>query len=122
LGAGTVQSDASGNLSVSSSAALKTDVIDYSNGLSNVINLRPVKFRWKEETGLDYNNDYVGFIAEEVEEELPDAVLCPEETCTPDGEMVPNGKSKGLSDRVIIAALVNSVKELNTRIEQLENN
>jgi len=122
LGAGTVQSDSSGNLSVSSSAALKTDVQDFISGLSSIINLRPVKFKWKEETGLDHHNDYVGFIAEEVEEELPDAVLCPEETCTPDGEMVPNSKSKGLSDRAIIAALVNSVIELNTRIEQLENN
>ena len=122
LGAGTVQSDSSGNLSVSSSAALKTDVQNFISGLSSIINLRPVKFKWKEETGLDHHNDYVGFIAEEVEEELPDAVLCPEETCTPDGEMAPNNKSKGLSDRAIIAALVNSIIELNTRIEQLENN
>ena len=121
LGAGTVQSDADGNLSVSSSAALKTEVRDFTGGLSNINNLRPVKFKWKQDTGLDYHNDYVGFIAEEVEEELPDAVLCPSECCDND-EMVDNHKSKGLSDRAMIAALVNAVQELSTRVQQLENN
>ena len=59
--------------------------------------------------------------AEEVEEELPDAVLCPSECCDND-EMVENHKSKGLSDRTMIAALVNAVQELSTRVQQLENN
>lgn len=121
LGAGTVQSDADGNISVSSSESLKTDIKNFESGLSNIINLRPVKFKWKEETGLDHLNNYVGFIAEEVEKELPDAVICPGECCE-NGEMIVNEKPKGLSDRAIIAALVNAVQELNQKIEQLENN
>jgi len=123
LGAGTLVTDADGNFTASSSRDLKTDIQDYNSGLSNVLSLQPVKFKWRQDSGLDYKNHYVGFIAEDAQEALPESVVHPNKiTGEKEDEEIDNPNPKSLSDRAIIAALVNSIKELNTRIEQLENN
>ena len=109
FGAGTLQTDASGNLSVSSDINLKEEVESYVRGISEIVQIDPIKYKWRKESGLDTKNEYTGFNAQNVQEVIPEAV---------------NVNRRGyltLSDRPIIAALVNSVKELKAENDQLRN-
>jgi hypothetical protein len=49
----------------------KQDIVDYTRGLSEVLQMRPVSFRWKD--SLEYGTQY-GFIAQEIETFVPEIV------------------------------------------------
>jgi hypothetical protein len=55
---------------------LKQDVRPYEPGLNEVLHLRPVRFRYRDDPkrGLTSAGEEVGFIAQEVREVIPDAV------------------------------------------------
>lgn len=72
----------------------------------SVLNLRTVMF---DRRGNDTPNDEVGFIAEEVEQALPEAA------------MYFDDKIDGINDRVILAAAVADIKRLHARLTELEN-
>ena len=106
-GAGAVQSDANGNLSVSSDERLKTMVGSFERGLEEILQLKPINYRWNAQSGLDQKGMYSGFSAQNVQSVIPEAV---------------GQDQKGyltLSDRPIIGALVNAIKELNTKNQAL---
>lgn len=70
------------------------------HGLQEILNINPIIYKWTPESKLDQKYEYAGFSAQNVKENLPLST----------GE-----NSEGflsLQDRVITAALVNSVKEL----------
>jgi hypothetical protein len=106
-GAGTTSFDANGNFVSSSDERLKDIQGEYIPGLAAILQINPIRFKWKNETGLDTDNAYVGFSAQNVMKYLPGAV-----GKGPDGYYT-------LSDRTIIAALVNAVKELKAEIATL---
>lgn len=107
-GAGTLVTDSSGNITASSDGRLKDIQRDYQSGLAEVLQLQPKVFKWKPETRMESEQEYVGFIAEDVERVLPDAIGTD-----------PHGY-RTMSDRSIIAALVNAVKTLEARVAVLE--
>jgi hypothetical protein len=87
------------------------DVIgSYTRGLDDVLKLSPKNFTWNEYSKLDRETINTGFIAQDVLSIIPEAVH-------KDG----NG-FYSISDRPIIAALVNAVKELSAEINTLKNN
>jgi hypothetical protein len=104
LGTGTVYSNA-GTLTNTnpSDRRLKTNIIPLTYGLSDILKLNPVSYNWKDGT----NGKQFGFIAQEVQEIMPDAVK--------------QGEYLGLEKDAIYSALVNSVKELNKEIELLKS-
>ena len=107
IGAGTLQTDASGNVTASSDIRLKNIQGNFDRGLSAILNIDPISYKWKQESGLDTDHTYTGFSAQNVQHVIPEAV---------------NKDSKGqltLSDRPIIAALVNAVKELSAENAEL---
>ena len=108
LGAGTVISDANGVLSVSSDERLKNITDNFSRGLNEILQIQPINYHWTADSGLDTENSYSGFSAQNVQANIPEAV----------------GKdNRGyltLSDRPITAALVNSVKELKAENDTLK--
>ena len=106
-GAGTVESDASGNLSVSSDERLKNVLGNFERGLEEILQLKPINYRWNELSGLEQQHTYSGFSAQNVQSVIPEAV---------------GQDQKGyltLSDRPIVGALVNAIKELNAKNEAL---
>lgn len=107
-GAGTLTTDASGNITATSDERLKTAIRPFSPGLKAVTELDPITFAWREETGLDTAHRYAGFSAQDVEAAIPEAVG------------ITADEMRTLNDRAILAALVNSIKELNARIAELE--
>jgi hypothetical protein len=99
-GAGTLNVDASGNFYNTSDARMKNVLGSFDAGLKEVLQLEPVRYRWREDSGLDPTFDNVGFLAQDVQKIVPEAV---------------GGTSDSMlsfSDRPLIAALVNAVKEL----------
>ncbi len=65
-----------GSWSNSSDARLKDITGEYSKGLDAIKKLSPVTFYYKEDNprGLSSDQEYVGFVAQEVQEVLPEAV------------------------------------------------
>jgi hypothetical protein len=108
-GAGTLVTDASGNITASSDERIKKDIRPFSRGLREVLGLKPILYGYTRDSGLDQTrNDYVGFTAQNVQAYIPEAV---------------GRDSRGvlsLTDRPIIDALVNAVKEQQKQIEELK--
>jgi hypothetical protein len=90
------------------------NAVPFEDGLAAVMAITPVRYTWNK-TGLKYtkleDREYIGFIAQDVQRAIPEAITGTE------GEE----KYLSLSDRPILAALVSAVKELTTRIKELEN-
>jgi hypothetical protein len=82
----------------------KTNITTYTRGLSEVLQLRPVSFNWKQ-----YNptETQYGFIAQEVEAIIPEIV-------NEDSEGYKNIKN------AYIPILVNAIKELQNQIDQMK--
>lgn len=115
-GAGTLTTNASGVVSVSSDERLKDVKGNFKRGLDAVRQIQPISYYWKEGSPMSDGVLHAGFGAQNVKAAIPEAVGVGR-----DGYL-------SLSDRPIIAALVNSVKQLKaendallSRIEKLES-
>jgi hypothetical protein len=95
-----------------SDISLKTNIKPLENSLDKIIKLQGVSFTWKENTSennLIGIKDDIGFIAQEVQEILPDLVRKND-----------NGLLS-LRDKGITALLVEAIKELKAEIDELKN-
>jgi hypothetical protein len=99
-GIGTFTGDVTAN---TSDRRLKTNIIPLTYGLADILKLNPVSYNWKDGT----NGKQFGFIAQEVQEVMPDAVK--------DGEYL------GLEKDAIYSALVNAIKEQQAQINDLKS-
>lgn len=125
-GAGTLVTDSSGNITPSSDASLKTVTGTFTRGLADVLKLTPRTYHWNEKSGMDTEDENVGFIAQEVLDAVPEAVgqyrTTDVETEDWDGKKTKKREKAELltlSDRPLIAALVNAVKELKAENDDL---
>ena len=122
-GAGTLVTDSSGNITASSDARLKTVTGSFTRGLADVIKLTPRTYHWNEKSGMDTEDENVGFIAQEVLESIPEAVgQYRTSEVEVDGKKTKKREKAELltiSDRPLIAALVNAVKELKAENDAL---
>jgi hypothetical protein len=109
FGSGALMTDANGVVYDNSDERLKDIAGTSTIGLSAIEGLNPINYHWNATSGLDMVNEYTGFSAQNVEANIPNAV---------------GTDSKGyltLDDRPIVAALVNSVKEIGSFITKVEN-
>jgi hypothetical protein len=114
-GAGTLTTNASGVVSATSDERLKDILTPFTRGLDAITRINPIRYRWNNESQMgDDNEIYAGFSAQDVQRAIPEAVAVVPDRGHPHAGML------SLQDRPIIAALVNAIKELNERIEQLE--
>jgi len=128
FGAGTLTTDASGNLSVSSDERLKNIDGAFSRGLADIVKLDPIQYHWNATSGLDTATQYAGFSAQNVQHAIPEAVgsmvaPCHASSSADEARDPGSGPSAvrpcdsaprylTLQDRPLIAALVNAVKEI----------
>lgn len=108
FGAGTAGFDVAGNVTTSSDIRKKNIQREFTVGLKEIVQIKPIIYKWKEETGLEAQHEYAGFSAQDVLTYIPEAVGIDKE-----GYYT-------ISDRAIIAALCNAISELNSKIKQLE--
>lgn len=122
-GAGTLVTDSSGNVTASSDASLKTVTGSFTRGLADVLKLTPRTYHWNEKSGMDTEDENVGFIAQEVLDAVPEAVgQYRTSEVDVDGKKTKKREKAELltlSDRPLIAALVNAVKELKAENDAL---
>jgi hypothetical protein len=112
--AGTIFATSS-TISAISDQRLKENVRDLDSGLDKILALKPRRFDWKEGKGKDVRDD-MGFIAQEVEEVMPELI-----GDWKAGEGVPDDlKSVKAGD--LIPVLVKAIQELTARVAQLEGN
>lgn len=86
---------------------MKNVLGQFAAGLKELKQLAPILYRWNADSGLETDGVYAGFSAQNVQGAIPLAV---------------GQDAKGylsLSDRAILAAVVNAVKEIAHRIDQL---
>jgi len=115
-GAGTLSTDASGNISASD-GRFKTVTRTMESGLDKIMKLKPLYYRWNKNSGFNTEFEEVGFIAQDVKKVIPEAVPNEEE----------ENKKLNYSDRAIIATLTKAIQEQQViiesqdkRIQQLE--
>lgn len=107
-GAGTLVTDASGNITASSDERLKDVQGNFSRGLDDILNLDPILYKWNDVSGMETDGTYAGFSAQDVQGAIPEAV---------------SSDSRGyltLQDRPILATSINAIKEMNTRLADIE--
>lgn len=105
LGAGTLTTDANGNISVSSDERLKNIQGAFVSGLSAIMQIDPILYHWKPETGYDVSTTYAGFSAQNVQAAIPEAV-----GSSASGYLT-------LQDRPLVAATINAIKELSAKLD-----
>jgi len=114
-GAGGAFKPGGGTWADISDARIKTDVTDYAAGLAEIVQLRPVSYKFVPETGRGTKVHY-GLIAQEVETVMPEMVTQMSATV---GD-VEYSDMRSLDTSALIYALVSAVKELSTRVVALE--
>ena len=90
---------------------LKENIRDLEGSLDKTLKLRGVQFDWKDETKA---NDQIGFIAQEVEEVLPE-VIKEVKTLTKEDET-----HLTVNYPAVVPLLVEAIKEQQTIINRLE--
>jgi endosialidase-like protein len=96
----------------------KTDIAQDSTGLDTILNIRPIKFK---RLGIKDAKLELGFSAQQLRDVLPEAVTATTMTLLPGEYPTDEPDALATSTTPIVAALVNAVRELTARIEELEN-
>ena len=101
---------------------LKKDITEYEKGLSQILQLRPVYFKYNGKAGTVLDEDNVGLIAQEVQVVFPKAVeefqYCAETKPTEDTAVE---KYLSFSFNEVQYALINAIKELSSKVDELES-
>ena len=112
LGIGTATPSAklevSGTITETSMRETKTNIENMGNMLPAVLQMQGVKFDWKEDSYGGKDN--FGFIAEDMQEILPEVVSCSNE-----------GKAMGIQYTKLTAVLVEAIKEQQIQIDELKS-
>ena len=110
----------SGDFNDTSDLNLKENISTIEDGTTVIKALRPVKFDWK---ASEKGNNQHGFIAQEVETVLPDAVegndYVENATGLPDDEPANNGKN--MNSNAVLAHAVKAIQEQQIIIEDLKS-
>ena len=96
-----------GSFTNASDVSLKKDITDLTYGINVLKNLKPRKYKMKAD-----DKEQIGFIAQEVEADVPEVVEASE---TPNGD-----QHKGLAYGNLTAVLTKALQEAVTKIETLE--
>lgn len=146
-GAGAATFDSSGNITSASDARLKNITGTFTKGLAEIVKLTPKIYTWKPESGLVTDDINATLIAQDlIAAGIPEAVttyrtvavieddvqsaedIAAGKPVTQHAKLDADGKpvtqrvdaNYSVSDRTVIAALVNAVKELKAEIDALK--
>lgn len=135
-GAGTATFDSGGNITSVSDEKYKIDIKTFTSSLNEISKVIPICYKFNPASGLDTQNTYCGFSAQQLKTSIPSAVfekddvryeqvlekkgVAGEEDEYETVEVKTGTTTLSISDRAIIATLVNAVKELSAKNDALE--
>jgi hypothetical protein len=106
---GTISTSGSGtSYTTTSDYRLKEDVQPMTGALAKVAALRPVTYKWKSD-----GSDSEGFIAHELQEVCPDAVVGEKDAVNEDGSIKP----QGIDTSFLVATLTAAIQELKAELD-----
>jgi len=108
-GAGTATFDASGNISSVSDIRLKNVQGGYNVGLSALMKIRPIVYKWNDKSKMETEHSYIGFSAQNINAVLGDNAT----GVNKDGYL-------SIQDRAIMATMVVAIQEQQKMIEELQ--
>jgi len=95
---------------------VKKNIRTYEKGLDEILQIKPVIFNYTKKSGYqDTSKDYVGVIAQDIEQVLPSTVSVFDDSKGPSGL----SDKKQFESSEILWTLVNAIKELEAKNEQL---
>jgi hypothetical protein len=103
---------------VVSDSRVKENVRTYDSGLDKVLQIEPKLFDYNGKAGFEKTKDNVGIIAQEIKKILPETVNTYKAKLNEGDEE--ETELYSYDGHALTFALVNSIKELNKKIEQLE--
>ena len=103
------------NVVESSDKRLKTNIKPLNNSLQKVLSLNGVYYTWISDAE---SKNQIGFIAQEVEEVIPEVVETDTALVNGGSNLLENKKSVSYSK--IVPVLVEAIKELTAKVEALE--
>ena len=121
-GSGNAFKPGGGAWAAISDARVKSVLDDYGSGLSDILRLRPVVYRYMGNDGDEHKHvaesrkTFIGLVAQEAELVMPELVTMSAGEI--DGKKVDDLRT--LDSTALIYALINSVKELKAEIEELK--
>ena len=127
---GTIKGLSNTTYHTPSDARLKENIVDISYGLDAIMQLRPVKFNYRDWYDAA-KRSMLGLIAQEVESHLPETVVTGTEPAhfkskNAEGEPIvlhePIDDLKQIEERQLIPVLIKAVQELKEEIEILKGN
>lgn len=103
-GAGAITSDGSGNLTAASDPRMKHIQREFDAGLVELSRIKPIIYKWRADSGMEPDNEYAGFDAQNVRDTLELATW--------------KGKDGTLSlqDRALLAVCVNSINQIGRHV------
>lgn len=108
---GSAAKPGGGSWTASSDARLKTNVQNYTDGLAQLLRIRPVRFHYNTLSGHDTRPEYVGVIAQELQPVAPYMV----------GSFQRDSVTYlNVDNSAMVYMLINSVKEQQAEIEELK--
>jgi N-acetylneuraminic acid mutarotase len=93
---------------------LKEDIVKYDDGLTEILKIEPVWFRYTKESGCDYTQKYVGVIAQDLQKITPYMISHTTKNA-PDGSPYLQ-----LDNSAMTYMLINAVKEQQMMIDELK--
>jgi len=117
---GSIGAPTGTNIYNASDERLKQNITSISNGLSVINSLNPVKFNWIENFVPEENDKTLyGFIAQEVQEQFPDAVEDFVSTAITVEDLTVENPLR-VNEKFMIPMLVKAIQELSTKLEAAE--
>jgi hypothetical protein len=120
-GSGNIGAPSGTNIYNASDLRLKRNISTINDGLNKIMELNPVKFNWIENYVVsEENKDMLGFIAQEIQEVIPEAVesFANGNTITIGETLIENPLR--VNEKFIIPVLVKAIQEQQTQIEELK--
>ena len=129
---GDVAKPGGGSWSALSDKRYKKNVKPYTDGLSSVLKINPVRYHYNEKSGYDTNPEYVGVIAQELREtapymikEMPTGKLNGDDSATASDSNAPPSDAPfdtylSVDNSAMTYMLINAVKEQQAQIDQLK--
>lgn len=100
-----------GSWTATSDRRLKDQVVPYADGLTLLMSIKPVKFHYNELSGIDTEKEYVGVIAQDLNEVAPYMV----------GSFEKEGETYfDVDNSAMTYMLINAVQEQQATIEELQ--